>query len=112
MKRGIPNPTAAQKRRFDLMSQIGCIVSRMRGLGFVPGEIHHLTTCGRTISHDHTICLNPFLHRGVPVGGRTAAQCREAFGPSLMDGSKRFHAAHGSDADLLAFQNEALRRVA
>jgi hypothetical protein len=33
---------------------------------------------------------------------------RDHYGPSLADGSKPFHAAFGSDAELLARQNEYL----
>jgi hypothetical protein len=33
---------------------------------------------------------------------------REHFGPSLMDGSRLFHATYGSDDELIALQSEIL----
>ena len=110
LKRALPSATKAQKSRWDTMREIGCVVARLRGLGFVPGEIHHLTVCGRTISHDDTICLNPWSHRGVVFDGWTRMRCEQVFGPSLARGSKPFHAHFGSDDELLAEQERLLLR--
>lgn len=106
--RRIPAPTKEQQRRQDLIRDLGCLVARLRGHGFVPCEIHHLTDCGRTISQDHTIGLNPWSHRGVSFNDLTYAQCRELFGPSLAKGSKIFHAEFGSNEELLEMQNQLL----
>lgn len=83
----------------------------MLGLGFVPGEVHHLVQNGRTISQDHTILLNPYSHRRVAFGGRTLDDCEDLFGPSLAAGSKIFHERYGSNEALLAFQNRLLQQM-
>lgn len=73
------------------------------------GDFHHYTSGGRRISHLHGICACAWHHRGHPAGGLSAASTRAMYGPSLMDGSKVFHSAYGSDAELLALQDEILR---
>jgi hypothetical protein len=35
--------------------------------------------------------------------------CIDAFGPSVATGSKAFHETYGSDAELLALQNELIK---
>lgn len=40
--------------------------------------------------------------------GPTANRMRERYGPSLLDGSRLFHATYGSDAFLIDVQTEAL----
>jgi hypothetical protein len=47
-------------------------------------------------------------HRSIVGEGWTHAQMREHFGPSLMDGSRLFHATYGSDDELIALQSEIL----
>jgi len=105
LARAIPPPTKEQQRRQDAAREAGCIVARRLGLGFVPGEIHHLTEGGRTISQDHTVCLNPWSHRGEVWGQWTAAQCRRVFGPSLAREKRAFHAEYGDNVSLLVYQN-------
>lgn len=105
LARAIPPPTKEQQRRQDAAREAGCIVARMLGLGFVPGEIHHLTEGGRTISQDHTVCLNPWSHRGEVWGQWTAAQCRRVFGPSLAREKRSFHNEYGDNLALLKAQN-------
>jgi hypothetical protein len=40
--------------------------------------------------------------------GKSPAELRSEYGPSLAEGSKPFHAAFGSNASLLERQNEML----
>jgi hypothetical protein len=108
LKRALPPPTAEQQRRQDLAREHGCIIARRLGLGFVPGEIHHLVDTGRTISQDHTVCLNPWSHRGELWGMWTKQQCLAVFGPSLAKASRAFHAEYGDNVALLRCQNELI----
>ena len=68
-------------------------------------DYHHLLSGGRRRGHRYGIALCGWHHRGVSDWGCTAPEMRVAFGPSLMDGSRLFHAAYGSDAELLARQD-------
>lgn len=56
----------------------------------------------------HGICLCSFHHRGAPLEGMTVPQTRKLLGPSLMDGSKVFHAEWGSDDELYEIQQQLL----
>lgn len=46
---------------------------------------------------------------GTPDPGETPPRMRMLYGPSLMDGSKSFRAAYGTDAELLELQEQMLR---
>jgi hypothetical protein len=103
-------PTKAQQARFDQIKRyIGCIACRIRQLGYVAPEIHHLTDCGRRRGHDFVIGLCEYHHRGVSLYGHQHAV--EIYGPSLAHGSKLFRAAFGSDDDLLAYQKKLLMEI-
>lgn len=116
MRRGrsTGKPTTAQAARFLAIQEIGCVVARSLGLGYVPTEIHHLTVGGKhgapRRGHDYTIGLNPWSHRGVPFGGMTAAQCYERFGPSYAREPRRFRQEIGSDDYLLDLQNTLIEK--
>lgn len=47
-------------------------------------------------------------HRAVPNDGFTPIEMRHVFGPSLMDGSKRFHETYGSDDNLIDRQTKII----
>lgn len=105
-------PTKAEAARMDAIKELGCMIARMRGLGWTPCEVHHLIRAGKRIGHMATVGLNPWSHRGVPFNGMTVAQCKDLFGASLAKGSRPFHAEHGSDSELLAAQDAMLDRYA
>ena len=50
-------------------------------------------------------------HQAIPGSGWNSAHMRAHFGPSLMDGSKLFRAAYGTDDELIALQNEILETM-
>lgn len=84
---------------------LGCIVCRERGLGYVPCEKHHLTTTGRHGSGKRrgeafTVGLCPYHHRG--QGERT-----EALGPSYANNAREFRALY-PDSWLLERQEQLL----
>ena len=87
MKSSLPPATQAERRRIDIIKQIGCIA-----------DAHHLISkaTGKRISHHHTIALCPEKHH--------------KYGPqSIHQGKRAFNDLYGSDAYLLAETN---RRVA
>lgn len=115
MKRGRSTgmPTAAQERRFESIREHGCIVARIRDLGFIPAEIHHLTIGGKhgakRRGHDATIGLNSWSHRGVPLDGWTIADCEARLGPSYARQPRAFRQEFGGDERLLQYQNDLLK---
>lgn len=82
----------------------------LRGQGLV--QWHHLLSGGRRMGHQATIGLCCWHHMAQPFWLHTHEDMREHYGPSLAEGSKPFHAAFGSDAILLAMQNEYLKEAA
>lgn len=80
------------------MEQLGIDIS---GSGAV--QWHHVAGKKR---HDLTVGLSCWHHQAIPLPGYTHQQCRDLFGPSLAEGSKPFHARFGTNAELLAVQDE------
>lgn len=115
MKRGRSTgaPTKAHQERFDAIKEIGCVVARLRGLGFVPCEIHHLTVGGKhgqkRLGHDSTVGLNHWSHRGVrdQWGLDSTAEYEDTFGPSYARNPRAFRALYSDDL-LLAEQNRLI----
>ena len=114
MSFGGKSRTKAEQARFDAIKSGPCVACLQRGIdlsgqGLV--EVHHLLAGGRRIGHMATIGLCIWSHRASLFWGHTHADMREAYGPSLAEGSKPFHAEFGSDALLLQMQNEILEGV-
>jgi len=111
MKRGRSTgaPTKAQQGRFDAIKEIGCVVARLRGLGFVPCEIHHLTVGGKhgqkRLGHDSTVGLNPWSHRG--YRDWAGFDYEEEYGPSYALQPRAFRELY-PDELLLAEQNRLI----
>jgi hypothetical protein len=119
--RSTPKPTAAQVERWDRMRTIGCIacllneidhdLARVPRCSMVPHsgnqEIHHLTSGGRRLGHDVTICLCRYHHEGdhLPRYDVGYKETVRTFGPSFGHGRKPFAAFYGSDAEMLAYQD-------
>ncbi len=116
MKRGhsTGNPTIAEQKRMDAITDIGCIVAHSLGLGYVPCEVHHLTVGGKhgqkRRGHEFTVGLNPWSHRGEPFGNWNAVQCEAMFGPSYARQPRRFRQEIGNDDYLLDLQNTLLEQ--
>lgn len=75
----------------------------MRRSGYV--QWHH--TAGKK-RHDLTCGLCYWHHQGGPMFGLSLEALRTKHGPSLAEGSKPFHAAFGSNDDLLRMQEDHL----
>ena len=97
MKRKLPSPTKAEKRRWEIIkTQVGCIASRVMGLGYVPCEIHHMLDTGSTISHSHTFGLTYEKHQG---------------NNGIHKAKKAFREHYGSDEYLLQLTNDMVAEV-
>lgn len=86
------------------MQDIGCVACALNGTLEVPGDIHHILSGGKRISHWHTCCLCPYHHRG---NGWTE-QIELDNGPSLAYNPTKFREQYGSDVELLEIQNELI----
>lgn len=106
--------TKADEARRDLIHAGHCMACMQRGIdqrGMGVVQWHHLLSGGRRIGHQATIGLCCWHHVGAPFWACTHEEMREEYGPSLAEGSKPFYAEFGSDAELLAMQNEFLREA-
>lgn len=116
--RSTGTPTRSEAARFDAIREIGCVVARIRQVGMLPCEIHHLNLGGlagqRRRGHRYTIGLNSWSHRAQPLPGWTRGRCRKVLGPSLAEEPGQFREAFGGDEVLLETQDrliEAWRRL-
>ena len=104
--------TPEESARLDaIQSCVACLLNDQRG-GYLPTgmpvERHHLLSGGIRIGHLATIGLCQHHHRGQCHHGRNSSEMAALYGPSLAKGSRPFHAHYGTDAELLALQNELL----
>jgi hypothetical protein len=94
------NMNKATKKRFEKISQIGCIVCRQHHGVITPALVHHLTglengrAMGRKSPDDHTIGLCLHHHTGF-LGVHTM-------------GKRAWEAEFGSQADYLEMTNQLL----
>jgi hypothetical protein len=113
MKRSTTNPTKAERARMDAIKEQGCVLARFLGVGWLPCEIHHLTLGGRhgapRLGHMHTVGLNSWSHRGVPLDGWSSAKCREVLGPSYAREPRAFRELY-PDARLLEMQHQLISK--
>lgn len=104
--------TKSEALRMDAIRDGGCIASRIRGLGYVPCEIHHLTVGGKhgqkRRGHAHTVGLSSWHHRGVIPDGWTKEKARKVLGPSYALEPRAFREEFGDDHRLLVYQQELL----
>ena len=112
MKHSTGKPTKAEQARFAKMKDMGicmaCYQIGIKGNQYI--EIHHLLSGNKRIGHMATVSLCVWHHRGLYQSGHghDKDSMTEHLGASLAHGSKPFHAEFGSDAELLAMQNEML----
>lgn len=103
MKRGrsTATPTREEAARFDAIKEAGCVVAHIRGLGWTPCEIHHLTIGGKhgakRRGHEFSVGLNSWSHRGVTFNGLTGLECLELFGPSYALEPRAFREQYPDD---------------
>lgn len=116
MKRGrsTGTPTVAQAARIVAAKEGPCMACVVLGeddrqrCDAEGCDFHHMKSGNIRRGHEFGIALCVWHHRGYPLSGLTSKQMRELFGPSLMDGSRLFHEAFGSDDVLLERQNQLI----
>lgn len=98
----LPSPTRSQRRRFEILkSEIGCIACVRCGV-HTPADIHHILVAGRRKSHDYTIPLCPWHHRGIITEpDLTEEYVIQAVGPSLARDKRAFIERFGDELELL-----------
>lgn len=122
MRRGrsTGNPTKAEAARIvgsKFGACIPCLVWAEKGK--MPpedvaegGDYQHSTSGGIRRGHKAGYCDCGWHHRGIVGEGWTREQMRAHFGPSLMDGSKLYRAAYGTEDELIARQSAELEAAA
>lgn len=90
--------TKSEKKLFDKLSQLGCIVCLREGYGFSPTEIHHIRqNAGMGQKSKEVIPLCPQHHR---IGG---------YGIAIHAGQKEFESKYGTEKFLLECTNQLLK---
>lgn len=114
MKHSTSKPTKQEEARIVAAKEGPClaclVVNRM---GWIDsGKVHwgcdynHTKSGNKRRGHMYGYALCAWHHRGHPVKGWTHSLTRTVYGPSLMDGSRLFHATYGSDDELIDLQTE------
>jgi hypothetical protein len=117
MARGKRRITQTDRRRFELLQEVGCVAclieDELQGqlrLSLTPSDVHHLLSGGRRKGHQSTIPLCPWHHRG--VGAMGLWQTRALYGPSMATEPRAFRDRYGTQAELLARVERELQRLA
>jgi hypothetical protein len=64
-------------------------------------DYNHAKSGNKRRGHLFGYALCVWHHRRHPQEGKTLAETREVYGPSLMDGSRTFRETYGSDDELI-----------
>ncbi len=91
--------TIAEKKHYDAVSRIGCIVCIQQGFYDTPAEIHHIRSGVGAAQRSHftkTLPLCPIHHR---TGG---------YGQAYHRGPKIWQEKYGSEEELLTLVQEIL----
>lgn len=114
MKRGRStcNPTKEESARIVAAKEgpcMACLSRAMRGdmewSFIVHGcDYHHTKSGNIRRGHMAGFALCTWHHRGHPAMFWSHDRTRQVYGPSLMDGSKLFRDAYGTDDELIVLQ--------
>ncbi|WP_461533485.1 Ref family recombination enhancement nuclease [Sinomicrobium sp.] len=99
--------TKEDKKRFQLLPQIGCICCKSYGVHNEWVQIHHIIDGNKRMGHQYTLPLCYWHHQGVPPEGLTRKQAEDMVGPSLIS-KKRFNEVFGGEMELLEYVNKFL----
>jgi len=99
--------TKDDKRRFQLLPQIGCICCKSYGIHNEWVQIHHIVEGNKRLGHQYTLPLCYWHHEGVPPEGLTREQAEARVGPSLKS-KKKFNSVFGGEMELLSYTNQFL----
>ena len=109
--RGQKSATAAEKRRYDLLSSLGCVVCRRHHATYRDAEIHHLTEGFKRLGNRHTIPLCAWHHRAIPDHMESRRSMTRILGPSLAISRQSFKAKFGGERDLLRYVDGLIKRT-
>ena len=109
--KGQKSATAAEKRRYDILSSLGCVVCRRHHAAYRDAEIHHLTEGFKRLGNRHTIPLCAWHHRAIPDYMETRKSMTQVLGPSLAISRQSFKAAFGGERELLRYVNGIIHRT-
>jgi len=107
--------TDADERRFDAITEIGCIPCMIEGIAGTPAEVNHATVCGRRVSsphrseHQNTYGACAYHHRAVHNGKLSLAELSRRCGPSLALNRRDYHDRYGSELELVQLQDALIR---
>ena len=102
--------TKEDKRRFSLLSQVGCICCKQFGIHNEWIQAHHIVEGNKRRGHQFTLPLCTWHHEGVPPEGMTREQTEALVGPSLKS-KKRFDEVFEGEMELLEKVNDILREI-
>lgn len=110
-------PTRAERDRMEMAKEgpcVPCIVWHRSGnapAGFFPVfgcDYDHKKSGNIRRGHRYGFANCCWHHRGLVDEGMTHAEMRAWYGPSLMDGSRLFREAYGTDDELIARQDKLI----
>ena len=90
----------AEKKHFDKLSQIGCIVCHREGYGYTMPVIHHLRHNVGLALRSHFLLAIPLCPLHHTNGG---------YGVAFHSGKKAFEAKYGTETELLEHTTKILR---
>jgi hypothetical protein len=89
-----------ERKHYDKLSQIGCIVCHREGLGFTMPHIHHIRHGVGMAQRSHYLLAIPLCPLHHTNGGH---------GVALHAGQKTFEAKYGTESELLEHTTKILR---
>jgi hypothetical protein len=90
----------AERKHYDKLSQIGCIVCHREGLGFTMAHIHHIRHGVGMAQRSHYLLAIPLCPLHHTNGGH---------GVALHAGQKTFEQKYGTESELLEHTIKILR---
>ncbi len=105
--------TKAERERMARLKEMPCLCCRIQLCPQPsPTEVHHLLSGNKRRGHLYSVPLCEWHHRGTDssFSEKFVPAMTRNFGPSLARSSKAFHAAFGSDDELLARTNSLLEK--
>ena len=102
--------TKEDKRRFELLPQIGCICCKAYGIHNEWVQIHHIVDGNKRLGHQFTLPLCYWHHSSHPPEGMTREQAEKIVGPPLTS-KKKFNEVFGGEMELLKYVNKMLELI-
>lgn len=110
MKHSTSKPTKRESEYIERCKTGPCVACHVGGVLWqdIGNDFHHMKSGNVRRGHMFGVGLCLWHHRRIPPEGLCHRLAESFFGPSLMDGSRKFHLTYGSDDDLIAIQRELI----